>query len=163
MLGPSTCINNIHKIPVLPTSHPSATPPHRPTTTQAEMAKDAEAQRAACRALVDEAVNRNSRFVDATLQLSNLPVLLGYLLGGSSSGSSSGGTALPVASRWDAEVVAGGHEQLGKQVRYLVAAFSRHTLATCAHLICYAVGHAHINLLTATCLVQVAVSRFMYA
>ncbi|KAF8065743.1 hypothetical protein HT031_002803 [Scenedesmus sp. PABB004] len=78
-----------------------------------EMAKDAEAQRAVCTGLVNEALVRNARFVDRTLQLSNLPALTGYLFGGGGGGS--GGSA--VAANWDGEVVAGSFDQLGKQAR----------------------------------------------
>lgn len=50
-----------------------------------------------------------SRFVDKTLQLSNLPALSGYLFGGSSASN--------ILGRWDGDVVAGTFDELAKQVR----------------------------------------------
>jgi hypothetical protein len=50
------------------------------------------------------------RFIDRTLQLSNLPALSGYLFG-------SGGGASGAFSRWDVDVVGSGYEDLSKQVR----------------------------------------------
>lgn len=77
------------------------------------MSKDAEAQRQVCIGLVGEAIARNSKYIDKTLQLSNLPALTGYLLG-----SSKGASGMPVASSsWEAEVVSGSFDQLAKQVR----------------------------------------------
>lgn len=87
---------------------------------QVEMSKDAEAQRQVCKNLVAEAITRNSKYVDKTLQLSNLPALTGYLFG-----SKKGADSMPVASsKWDSEVVAGTFDQLAKQVgaRVVVAA-----------------------------------------
>ncbi|WIA37083.1 hypothetical protein OEZ86_014055 [Tetradesmus obliquus] len=76
-----------------------------------EMSKDAEAQRQVCISLVGEALSRNSKYVDKTLQLSNLPALTGYLFG-----SSKGAAGMPVASSsWEAEVVSGTFDQLAKQ------------------------------------------------
>jgi len=49
-----------------------------------------------------------SRFVDKTLQLSNLPALSGYLFGGSSASN--------ILGRWDGDVVAGTFDELAKQV-----------------------------------------------
>lgn len=51
------------------------------------------------------------RFIDQTLQLSNLPALSGYLFGGSSTSN--------VLGRWDGDVVAGTFDELAKQVRHL--------------------------------------------
>ncbi|WIA16861.1 hypothetical protein OEZ85_013792 [Tetradesmus obliquus] len=77
-----------------------------------EMSKDAEAQRQVCISLVGEAISRNNKYVDKTLQLSNLPALTGYLFG-----SSKGAAGMPVASSsWEAEVVSGTFDQLAKQV-----------------------------------------------
>ena len=49
------------------------------------------------------------RFIDQTLQLSNLPALSGYLFGGSSVSN--------ILGRWDGDVVAGTLDALSKQVR----------------------------------------------
>jgi hypothetical protein len=49
------------------------------------------------------------RFVDQTLQLSNLPALSGYLFGGSSASN--------ILGRWDGDVVSGTFDELAKQVR----------------------------------------------
>eukprot|EP00879_Flechtneria_rotunda_P003905 GHRR01004145.1.p1 GENE.GHRR01004145.1~~GHRR01004145.1.p1 ORF type:complete len:584 (+),score=253.10 GHRR01004145.1:1864-3615(+) len=76
-----------------------------------EMCKDAEAQRQVCKILVADAISRNNKFVDRTLQLSNIPALTGYLFG--SGGGSGGGV---VSGRWESEVVAGTFDQLAKQV-----------------------------------------------
>jgi hypothetical protein len=79
---------------------------------QAEMSKDAQAQRQVCINLVGEAISRNNKYIDKTLQLSNLPALTGYLFG-----SSKGASGMPVASSsWEAEVVSGTFDQLAKQV-----------------------------------------------
>jgi hypothetical protein len=48
------------------------------------------------------------RFIDRTLQLSNLPALSGYLFGGSSASN--------ILGRWDMDVVAGAFDELAKQV-----------------------------------------------
>lgn len=77
------------------------------------MSKDAEAQRQVCRNLIDEAINRNNKFVDQTLQLSNLPALTGYLFGSS---SSKDGSSSVVSRGWESEVVAGTFDQLARQV-----------------------------------------------
>jgi hypothetical protein len=83
---------------------------------QVEMSKDAEAQRQVCINLVGEAISRNNKYIDKTLQLSNLPALTGYLFG-----SSKGASGMPVASSsWEAEVVSGTFDQLAKQVRATV-------------------------------------------
>lgn len=73
-----------------------------------EMVKDADAQRQVCKDMVAEAVSRNNKFVDKTLQLSNLPALSGYLFGGSSASN--------ILGRWDGDVVAGTFDELAKQV-----------------------------------------------
>lgn len=52
------------------------------------------------------------RFIDNTLQLSNLPALSGYLFGGSSGSN--------ILGRWDGDVVAGAFDELTKQVRVCV-------------------------------------------
>jgi hypothetical protein len=77
------------------------------------MSKDAEAQRQVCKNLVGEAINRNNKFVDKTLQLSNLPALTGYLFGGGSGGDAN----MPGTVGWESEVVVGTFDQLAKQVR----------------------------------------------
>jgi hypothetical protein len=89
---------------------------------QVEMSKDAEAQRQVCISLVGEAISRNNKYIDKTLQLSNLPALTGYLFG-----SSKGASGMPVASSsWEAEVVSGTFDQLAKQVgtqQHMIAHF----------------------------------------
>jgi hypothetical protein len=83
------------------------------------MSKDAEAQRQVCINLVGEAISRNNKYIDKTLQLSNLPALTGYLFG-----SSKGASGMPVASSsWEAEVVSGTFDQLAKQVRTLLVCY----------------------------------------
>jgi hypothetical protein len=49
------------------------------------------------------------RFIDQTLQLSNLPALSGYLFGGKNVSN--------ILGRWDGDVVAGTLDELSKQVR----------------------------------------------
>lgn len=64
--------------------------------------------RSVCNLLRLSPVVRPRRFIDQTLQLSNLPALSGYLFGGSSASN--------ILGRWEGDVVAGGFDELAKQV-----------------------------------------------
>lgn len=99
------------------------------------MSKDAEAQRQVCRNLVNDAINRNNKFVDRTLQLSNLSAITGYLLGSSSKDGSSG----PVSKSWDTEVVAGTFDQLAKQV--CCSMMKQYNVTHLANCLCTYVSH----------------------
>ena len=72
-----------------------------------DMRRDAAAQRAAARDVVAAAVQRAERFVDRTLQLSNLGAAAAYVFGGPG-----GAAGLPVARGFDAEVAQGASDQL---------------------------------------------------
>jgi hypothetical protein len=74
---------------------------------QEDMKKDAAAQRAAVRDLVSTASGRAEKFVDGTLQISNVGAIGAYVLGGPG-----GAAGLPVAANFDAKVVQGSTEAL---------------------------------------------------
>jgi hypothetical protein len=74
-----------------------------------EVERDSEAQRQACGKAMGGVVQRAEKFVDRTLQLSNVAALSTYLLG---PGGKGGQASLPVAQTWDKEVVAGGLDTL---------------------------------------------------
>jgi hypothetical protein len=71
------------------------------------MTKDAAAQRSAVKDLVSAAVSRAEKFVDGTLQISNVGAIGAYVLGGPG-----GAAGLPVAANFDAKVVQGSTEAL---------------------------------------------------
>jgi hypothetical protein len=76
------------------------------------MTKDSTAQRQVVKDLVAAALERNNRFVDRILALSNLSSLSAYLLGPGPDGTK----GLPVATQFDQQVVAGTFDQMAKQV-----------------------------------------------
>lgn len=86
------------------------TPCLGPLVLQAEMEKDGEAQQQSCKTLIQDAIARSDKFIDKTVQLSNVPALTGYLLGNSAAGG-------PVMQKFDSEVAAGTFDYLAKQVR----------------------------------------------
>jgi hypothetical protein len=68
-----------------------------------EMERDSAAQRGAAQRALQGAAQRAEAFVDRTLQLSNLPALLAYVLGPKGGSDAT----LPVSRAWEQEVVAG--------------------------------------------------------
>jgi hypothetical protein len=73
----------------------------------ADMEKDGAAQRAAVRELVAAVVARADKFVDRTLQISNVGAAGSYIFGGAG-----GASGLPVAKGFDGEVVQGAADQM---------------------------------------------------
>jgi hypothetical protein len=76
-----------------------------------DMRKDGAAQRGAVKDLVAAAVGRADKFVDGTLQLSNLGAVGQYVFGGPG-----GAAGLPVARGFDSEVVQGSSDTLASLV-----------------------------------------------
>jgi len=76
-----------------------------------DMRRDGAAQRAAVRDLVTAAVGRAEKFVDRTLQLSNIGAAGQYVFGGPG-----GAAGLPVARGFDSEVVQGSTDQMASLV-----------------------------------------------
>lgn len=79
---------------------------------QVEMKKDSEVQRTAAKRVVQAATERCEKFVDRTLNLSNVVNLFSYV---TASDRSRGD--LPVARGFDKEVVQGGYEELKRLVQ----------------------------------------------
>ncbi|KAI8475898.1 MAG: hypothetical protein J3K34DRAFT_517060 [Monoraphidium minutum] len=77
----------------------------------ADMRRDGAAQRGAVRELVAAAVGRTDKFVDRTLQISNVGAAGAYIFGGPG-----GPAGLPVARGFDAEVSQGATDQLAALV-----------------------------------------------